>query len=220
MLHEKLMGLALTGGEWVLWLLIAISVLCLGVALERAIFGSLNRSPEGALQAAMEAYFKSEDRTAGARELLRALESMRGAEARVLASGLRANLEGGKDSAEEALVGTLTFERLKMERGLIVLGTTGSNAPFVGLFGTVLGIIKAFNELARDMGEASTSVMAGISEALLATAVGLAVAIPAVILYNYFMRRNKDTLARLESLAHLMLSRVKGTAQPQLATEA
>lgn len=213
MLHEKLMSLALTGGEWVLWLLIAISVLCLGIALERAIFGTVNRSPDGSLQAAMEAFFQSADRRTGAADLLKALESMRGAEARVLAAGLRANLEGGGASAEEALVGTLTFERLKMERGLIVLGTTGSNAPFVGLFGTVLGIIKAFNELAQDTAEAAASVMAGISEALLATAVGLAVAIPAVILYNYFMRRNKDTLARLESIAHLMLSRLKGEAQ-------
>ena len=210
MLHEKLMSLALTGGEWVLWLLIAISVLCLGIALERAVFGTVNRSPDVSLQAAMEAFFRSADRRAGSADLLKSLESMRGAEARVLAAGLRAHLEGGGAAAEEALAGTLTFERLKMGRGLIVLGTTGSNAPFLGLFGTVLGIIKAFNELARDMSAANGSVMAGISEALLATAVGLAVAIPAVILYNYFTRRNKDALARLESIAHLMLSRLKG----------
>jgi biopolymer transport protein ExbB len=95
-----------------------------------------------------------------------------------------------------------------MSRGLIVLGSTGSNAPFVGLLGTVLGIIKAFADLATS-NEASTAVMAGISEALVATAIGLLVAIPAVVLFNFFQSKNKSILARVESLSHLILARVK-----------
>ena len=101
------------------------------------------------------------------------------------------------------------MERLKLERGLIVLGTTGSNAPFVGLFGTVLGIMKAFKELAQNEAEAASAVMVGISQALVATAAGLFVAIPAVVMYNVFQRRNKELLTRVESVSHLMLSRLK-----------
>lgn len=214
MLHQKLMSFALTGGEWVLWLLIGLSVLCLGIAVERAIFGAINRTPSGALEEALGGYFRGGQ----VGSLLSALDGLRGAEARVLAAGLRAAEEGGSAAAEEAIAGTLMFERLRMERGLIVLGTTGANAPFVGLFGTVLGIIKAFHELALENAEAASSVMSGISEALIATAIGLAVAIPAVVLYNVFSRRNKEQLARLESLAHLTLSRLK--SRPPLSDPA
>ena len=74
----------------------------------------------------------------------------------------------------------------------------------------MLGIIQAFHDLSLESAEAAGSVMAGISEALVATAVGLLVAIPAVVLYNTFKSRNKDQLAKLESLGHLMLSRLMG----------
>jgi biopolymer transport protein ExbB len=101
-----------------------------------------------------------------------------------------------------------------MERGLVVLGTVGSNAPFVGLFGTVLGIIKAFHDLARNQAEAASAVMAGISEALVATAIGLMVAIPAVVLFNLFQRLNRNTLARMEALGHLLVAHLSGNPDP------
>ena len=96
-----------------------------------------------------------------------------------------------------------------MDRGLAVLATVGSNAPFVGLFGTVLGIIQSFHDLAVNTAEASEAVMGGISEALVATAVGLMVAIPAVVLYNTFLRWTRARVARVESLASIVLSRLK-----------
>ena len=77
----------------------------------------------------------------------------------------------------------------KVSRGLPVLGTMGNASPFIGLFGTVLGIIKAFQDLALADKAGPQVVMAGISAALLATALGLLVAIPAVIAYNYFSLR-------------------------------
>ena len=130
-------------------------------------------------------------------------------ESKVLLAGIEASEKGGHESAEEALAGHLTFEKLKLERGLIVIGTTGSNAPFIGLFGTVLGIIKAFKDLSIETAEAASSVMAGISEALVATAVGLLVAIPAVIIYNYFQQRNRSQISQLQSIGHLILARLK-----------
>jgi biopolymer transport protein ExbB len=118
----------------------------------------------------------------------------------------------GAIAAEKAMAGTAVAEKMKMERGLAFLATVGSNAPFLGLFGTVLGIIKAFHDLSVNTSEASEAVMAGISEALVATAVGLMVAIPAVVLYNMFNRWVKGRVSRSESLADLFLARLLGEA--------
>ena len=205
MLGQKLLSFALLGAEWVLWLLVGLSVLCVAVAIERAIFGSLNRTEKAPLEKALAAFLKG----GGSQDLVQALAGMKGIEARVLQAGMEAAAEGGAEAAEEAIAGTILFERMRLERGLIVLGTVGANAPFIGLFGTVLGIIRAFHELGQASAEAAAAVMSGISEALVATAVGLMVAIPAVVLYNTFQRRNKDLLANVESIAHLVLARVK-----------
>jgi biopolymer transport protein ExbB len=93
----------------------------------------------------------------------------------------------------------LTEKRAELEKGLTLLATVGSNAPFIGLFGTVLGIIQAFGELSSQQG-GTGSVMSAISEALIATAVGLLVAIPAVISFNAFQKRVKEILAPCEIL--------------------
>jgi biopolymer transport protein ExbB len=90
------------------------------------------------------------------------------------------------------------------------LGTLGNNAPFIGLFGTVLGIIKAFADLAKNQGGGATVVMAGIADALVATAVGLLVALPAVVAFNIFQGRIRRTMGRVDTLAHLILTGVTG----------
>jgi biopolymer transport protein ExbB len=102
---------------------------------------------------------------------------------------------------------------------LIVLGTLGNNAPFIGLFGTVLGIIKAFSDLAENTQGGADVVMAGISEALVATAVGLIVAIPAVIAFNYFNRRVRAVTTATDDLAHTILSELYGQAHGAPAAE-
>ena len=83
---------------------------------------------------------------------------------------------------------------------MFFLGTLGNNAPFIGLFGTVLGIIKAFNDLAFNPEGGPSVVMSGISEALVATAVGLFVAIPAVIMFNTYNRKVKAHMSNIESI--------------------
>jgi biopolymer transport protein ExbB len=99
---------------------------------------------------------------------------------------------------EELLLSKLKEEKLKLERFLGILGTLGNISPFIGLFGTVVGIIKAFRDLAVS-GTGGPSVVArGIAEALVATAAGLLVAIPASILYNYYMRRTKVITTDME----------------------
>jgi biopolymer transport protein ExbB len=99
--------------------------------------------------------------------------------------------EGGLGSIQEATTAYLLRQRKLLDRGLVVLATLGNNAPFIGLFGTVLGIIKAFHDLGTNPAGGAQVVMAGISEALVATAIGLLVAIPAVIAFNYFQRQIK-----------------------------
>jgi biopolymer transport protein ExbB len=91
------------------------------------------------------------------------------------------------------------------ERNLIVLGTLGNNVPFVGLFGTVLGVIKELHDLGGSKGEAG-EVMKGLSQALVATAIGLLVAIPAVVAYNFFQRKLKVILGGADETAHTVLA--------------
>jgi biopolymer transport protein ExbB len=123
--------------------------------------------------------------------------------------GWRAAPPRSKRSVEEIIAGATTIERIKMERGLAYLGTLGNNAPFIGLFGTVLGIIRAFRDLSSNTIEGSQAVMAGIAEALVATAVGLLVALPAVALFNAFQRYIKRKLAGADALARVLLAHAK-----------
>jgi biopolymer transport protein TolQ len=117
--------------------------------------------------------------------------------AQVVGYGL---LHSGRSRRDlEELLGTKQKEeKLKLERWLGILGTLGNISPFIGLFGTVVGIIKAFRDLAMAGGGGPSVVAKGIAEALVATAAGLLVAIPAVMVYNYFMRRVKHISVDME----------------------
>lgn len=110
-----------------------------------------------------------------------------------------ANRSRSKTEVAALLNAAQIDERTKLERYLGILGTMGNTAPFIGLFGTVVGIIKAFHDLALSGSGGPSVVAAGIAEALVATASGLAVAIPSAIFYNYFLKRVKDLSAAMEA---------------------
>jgi biopolymer transport protein ExbB/TolQ len=97
-------------------------------------------------------------------------------------------------------------EKIKLEKGLAVLATLGSNAPFIGLFGTILGIIRAFAYLGSQSG--SSAVMSGVSQALYATALGLFVAIPAIIGYNVFIQDVRKLNSQLDTLKDLYVAQI------------
>ncbi len=200
-LTSKLLRVTLSSAEWVLWLLVALSVASLAVMLERAMFFRARRLQRGEEIA--------QRLSRGELDALRPLlEGQQAIEARVLQQGL-AVLPQGPAVVEEAMAAAMAQERPRYERSLSFLGTLGSNAPFVGLFGTVLGIIKAFNDLGAVAIRGSAiqqTVMTGISEALVATAVGLAVAIPAVVAYNLFTRALKYRVTRAQALAHALVA--------------
>ena len=107
---------------------------------------------------------------------------------------------------EHDLRGQLQKEQHALEGGLTVLASIGSTAPFVGLFGTVMGIMHAMHDITAS-GSTSLDVVAGpIGDALVATAIGIAVAVPAVLAYNYFLRRVKSQRQQLESfVGHFLL---------------
>ena len=87
-----------------------------------------------------------------------------------------------------------------------ILGTLGATAPFIGLLGTVCGIIQSFQSLAETANRSTNAVMGGIAEALVATGMGLLVAIPCVVAYNYFSRRAAQTLEEVEEVAGWLAS--------------
>ncbi len=112
---------------------------------------------------------------------------------------------------EQTLRVQLQHEQHTMESGLTVLASIGSTAPFVGLFGTVLGIMHAMHDI-TESGSTSLDVVAGpIGDALVATAIGIAVAVPAVLAYNFFLRRIKIQRTRLENFTVSFLSVVQET---------
>ncbi|MBC7692355.1 MAG: MotA/TolQ/ExbB proton channel family protein [Methylotenera sp.] len=118
------------------------------------------------------------------------------------------------DAIQFAVKSFLADQRMILSRGLPVLATLGSNAPFIGLFGTVLGIIQAFGALAQQQ-SAMQSVMSAISEALVATAVGLFVAIPAVMAYNVYFQKLRTLTMECESLRDLYLAHLTSASGPR-----
>lgn len=227
MLERVKSALVGMGAGWVLVLMFILSIVSVAVMLERAwLFWSLRDDPTK-LMRDLAKLLRAGDLSAARKRL----ESSPSAEAAVVVAGI-VEAEQGADAAEEAMAGASALQRLRLERRLVILGTIGNNAPFVGLLGTVIGIVGAFDELARESAAAnavtgqqsaggaavSAALQAHISEALVATAVGLFVAIPAVAAYNYFQRLVKETLSNTDALGHVLLSHLKSTGPRVLAT--
>lgn len=199
--------LVTAGADWVLWLLFGLSLACFAVAVERLlVFHRKSDDMEG-LVAVIDAHLRTDDR-AGA---LRVLAAQRSVGAMVATAGLRL-ADRGPHAAEKGMESALALERKALEGRLAYLGTLGNNAPFIGLLGTVIGIILAFDALGQAEAAASAGtgamasqeVMGALAEALVATAVGIAVALPAVALYNYFQRRIASIVSDAEALTSLV----------------
>ena len=186
MLVRSLSHIALFGSAWVLYLLLGLSVVSLASALERWIFFARRAENIDELSARFSEALEREDFD-GARRVLRESKSL---EAGIVLTALRW-VHGGPAALANALDAALGNARGQLQRSTYLLGTLGNNAPFVGLLGTVIGVIEAFHELG-DAGQnhaAMGNVMTGIAEALVATGVGLFVALPAVVAYNLLQKR-------------------------------
>ena len=206
MLSERLLEFALVGAEWVLWLLIGLSVFSIWAVLDRIILFTRTRENILTLEPALTKALGDCDLEQASREVQR--DSL---VRNVLRAGLNRIREGNRDvaSVEQAMLGAVARERARYEARLTPLGTIGNNAPFIGLFGTVLGIIQAFHQMGQANGlEASSNqvVMSAIGEALVATGVGIMVAIPAVVAFNWAKSSISARLKHAESLMRAVLA--------------
>jgi biopolymer transport protein ExbB len=195
---------------WVMWILLGLSLASVLLIAERSFFFHSLRDDVRALARELDALL----RAGRYREAIERMARSPSPEAAAALAGLR-NADLGPVAAEKAIGGALALERTRMERGLAFLGTLGNNAPFVGLLGTVIGIIEAFELLGRTAGDgagaaggalAPQAIMSSTAEALVATAVGLFVAIPAVAAFNYFQRKIANILSRSEALTSVLLA--------------
>lgn len=206
MLIERLMKVALLGSEWVLYLLIALSVWSIATMVERFVYFYRRRGEAQELRSDIDATLSK----GSVSDLADRLKNKRSVQANVVRVAL-SWLAAGPESLVDAVDSELAEVRRELEKGTNLLGTLGNNAPFVGLFGTVLGVIIAFEALGSSGGNPGEmgNVMAGIAEALVATGVGLFVALPAVVAYNLVQKHVGIVEADALSLVKLITAHAK-----------
>lgn len=206
LLVENLMKLALMGAAWVMYLLVLLSVLSIATMVERWWFFRRNAERSADLGDELLQFVRNRDFD-GAKEMLHGRKTI---EAEVIGHAFP-YLTSGAGSISNAVDSALAKRRKDMERGINFLGTLGSNAPFIGLFGTVIGVIEAFHYLGVGTDDAAmANVMAGIAEALIATGVGLGVAIPAVVAFNVFQAKIGAVEASVEAVTKQLCAESEG----------
>lgn len=210
MLTERLFNIAQGGAEAILWVLILVSIVSIGLIFERWYtlrqYVKNSKAAKNRMRDILQTNAFSE-----LEDLAKDRDSLEG---RALNYALRHVKESGTPGLEEIFNSFALLERPGLERSLNFLATVGSNAPFVGLLGTVLGIMKAFRDLSMNVSQGNEAVMLGIAEALVATAVGLLVAIPAVIAFNTFTKQVRSALQGIDIVRELCVAyaKMKGKA--------
>ncbi len=206
MIVERLLKVALLGSSWVLYLLLLLSVVSFSTMFERWLYFRRHTVDFDALRQRLRTHLRDND-LSGAEKLLEASPAI---ESRVALEALRW-AHGGPGAMTDAVESELARVKKELDRGSNLLGTLGNNAPFVGLLGTVLGVIISFHALG-DAGQntgAMGGVMAGIAEALVSTGVGLFVALPAVVAYNAIQKRIGEIESSALSLTKLLTAYVR-----------
>jgi biopolymer transport protein ExbB/TolQ len=178
----------------VMLVILGCSILTLGFAIERLLYyGARGGISKRALHETIERARRGETKEAAF-----ACGTMKHPFGPVAAELLK-SIHLPPDHQEERMSIALSEQRLLLERNLGFLGTMGNTAPLIGLLGTVWGIMRAFHDMARTGSAGPSVVAAGVAEALFTTAAGLVVAVPAVMLYNHFLRRMGVMLTEAEN---------------------
>ena len=193
-----------SGTSWVLWLLGGLSVVSIAIIVERWLFLRSKQCEPQAIAGKLRVHLARRDFAAALTELA----GSPSVAAAIATAGLELAALG-PSAAEKSMQSAAAMERGRLERWLTYLATVGNNAPFVGLFGTVIGIIDAFHSIANQGSANLATVAPGIAEALGTTAIGLVAAVPAVMAYNYFARKIKVLGAEMDSFANDFLNIVK-----------
>ena len=184
----------LSAGGFTMYVLLSLSVLFLAIIIERYFY---YRRRSKIARSAFIALIRKELETGNARSALEICRKNDTPFSSVVAAGL--NLHGHSEVViSNTMERQVTIETTNLERFTSVVGTIGSTAVYIGLFGTVLGIIRAFHDISQNTAGGINVVINGIAEALVCTAAGLAVAVPAVIAYNYFIKRIENFITDME----------------------
>lgn len=200
-----------TGAQWVMYLLILCSIVNVAIIIDRIIFFQR-------MQGDFAEFIKNLTDRLNSSEPVEQTSAWCSGQKMLEANVAAVGLERSQDNlraAEESMNATMIAAKTKLEKGTVILGTLGSNTPFVGLFGTIIGIIEAFHALSTSANPGPEVIMSSISEALVATALGILVAIPAVVSYNFFNRAIKKKMANSDAtsriiMTHLGSNRTKG----------
>jgi biopolymer transport protein ExbB len=186
-------------GETFIFIMLALaSILALAVGLERTIVFRLNSNKK------TSRFIHELTDLVRKRDFKAAAELIAGSGANVYTRFSSFSIDHFRDAAQglsDLMSGKIIEERMLLEKRLTILNTLGNNAPFIGLLGTVLGVIKAFHGLGTLGSTGAEVVMRSISSALLATAAGLFIAIPVVMANNYFSKKVKIITQQLEILS-------------------
>lgn len=205
MLIERFLAIAQVGDQVILWLLIGLSVVSIAFILERLIVLGTIGSKSFLVREKIKVALASQNYEA-IEDLGKDLSTLEG---RAMSYGLKHVKESGSRGLEELFNSIVLIERPELEKRLNFMATLGSNAPYIGLLGTVMGIMKAFHDLSVSAEAGQQTVMAGISSALVATAAGLFVAIPAVLAYNYLSKKVRGILQSLDVVKEMCVSIAK-----------
>lgn len=184
-------------GGFTVYFLFLLSIISIAIIIERTIFyRACRRRPRTELMAAVN----DELRKNAVSKAVDLCEALKTPLANVVLAGLQ---KKGKAASliDSAMERQIVIETMRLEKRISIVGTIGSTSVYIGLFGTVLGIIKAFQDIAQKGTGGIGVVINGIAEALICTAVGLCVAVPAVIAYNYFIKRIEDLIKDMELCA-------------------
>jgi len=191
--------------------LVISAVLTVGYVLERLIYFAVRGgSADQALTLALGSL-----RTGNEEEALRVLNRCTHPFGSVAVEMLRAS-NASAEAAEEKLRIALSGQRMLLERHLGLIGTLGRTTPLVGLLGTVWGTMRALHEMSRPSIEGSSLLASGVAEALMTTAAGLAIAVPALFLFNHFTRHVGDQLTVAENHARTLRLEARSGARPSL----
>jgi len=195
------------GASWVMYLMIFLSVISIGQMVERWLFYFKHNQNADDLEEQLMQRLEADDKE-GAEALLDGMKS-RSFEAETIRPALK-YLDAGADAFTDCVDAEFVKVRQDCERGMNLLATLGNNAPFIGLMGTVIGVIISFQKLGQSQGANSmSSVMGGIAEALVSTGVGLFLALPAVVAYNILSKKVETIDGNVQSITKHITAFIK-----------
>lgn len=198
---ESLYKIAEASANFILYFMGFLSIVSLSIILER--FISIRKISKSSHKIGLQ--FQEVIETQDMGKVVALTSHDQSVEGRALQYGLNYIKKNSVNGLDELFSSFKIMEKPKLEGNLYILGTIASNAPYIGLLGTVMGIMKAFNDLGNNPGAGNEVVMVGIGHALVSTAVGLALAIPAVVAYNFFQKKVSLILANIDATKDLCL---------------